>query len=98
MDYHQHIDCTDCLEQWWSWVQQQSVKPIRGFEDKKNPDGSLYTYQQQQLATHMQMYLIICDMCSRGKSSASIHSIMEVFIKRDQDYFSSGFIRLSNVL
>ncbi len=80
MNYHHHENCSNCVREWWGWAKTQSIQPIKGFEDKRNPDGTPFTFQQQQLATRMQMYLIICDLCSRGKSSASIQSIITAFL------------------
>lgn len=79
MNYHQHSDCSQCIDQWWGWVKKQPVPPLKGFRDKKNPDGSKFSYQQQILATKMQLYFIIDDLCKRGKSSDTIQSIITAF-------------------
>ncbi len=35
INYHQHSDCSQCIDQWWGWVKKQSVPPLKGFRDKK---------------------------------------------------------------
>jgi hypothetical protein len=80
MTEHKHANCSKCIDHWWSWAQNQSVQPIKGFRDKVNPNGTRYSYIQQKKATKFQIYLIICDLCRRGKSSASIQSIITAFL------------------
>lgn len=80
MTEHKHANCSKCIDHWWDWAQNQQVQPIKGFRDKRNPDGTRFSYRQQKVATRIQMYLIICDLCSRGKSSASIQSIITAFL------------------
>ncbi len=79
MNFHQHSDCSQCIEHWWGWVKKQPVTPLKGLGDKKNPDGTQYSYQQQILATKMQLYLIIRDLCHRRKNSNTIQTIITAF-------------------
>lgn len=76
---HQHEDCSECVSDWWEWVKNRISKPIEGFNDKKNCDGTPFSYFQQKGATRVQMYWIICDLCKRRKSSASIQSTLAAF-------------------
>jgi hypothetical protein len=79
MNYHQHDNCQQCIDKWWQWASTQPVAPIKGFGDKRNPDGTLFTVEQQQQTTKLQLYLIISDLCSRGKSSTCIQTIISAF-------------------
>ncbi len=77
---HQHEDCSECIEDWWEWARSKINKPIDGFQEKKNPDGTAFSLIQQKGATHVQMYWIICDLCHRKKNPRSIHSILASFV------------------
>lgn len=76
---HQHEDCSECINDWWEWARNRIHKPIDGFYEKKNPDGTPFSLSQQQGATHVQVYWIIYDLCRRGKNSRSIQSILSAF-------------------
>lgn len=78
--HHQHNNCLNCVNHWWRWAMMQIKHPISGFQDKKNPDGTPFSYRQQKQATNMQIYFIIYDLCRRGKSSTSIQSVIEAFL------------------
>jgi hypothetical protein len=62
-----------------SWIRSCAQKPIRGFDHKTNPDGSLFNYYQQKNATHTQLYNIILDMKKRGKDERQIVSMLTSF-------------------
>lgn len=79
MNFHQHSNCSHCIDQWWEWVKNQPIPPLKGFSDKKNIDGTQFSYHQQIMATKQQLYLIICDLCARGKSSTNIQAIIVAF-------------------
>jgi hypothetical protein len=61
------------------WVVSTVKTPIKGFEEKRNPDGSFYTYKQQLLATYKQVYIIIMDLLIRGKSKQEIMHTLQLF-------------------
>lgn len=77
---HRHEDCSGCAQDWWRWVRINISKPISGFDEKKNPDGSPFSLAQQRSETHAQMYWIIRDLCARRKSSGSIQSTIAAFL------------------
>ncbi len=76
---HRHKDCSECINDWWEWVRERITKPINGFHDKKNQDGTPFSLAQQKGATRVQMYWIVCDLCRRKKNSTSIHTILSAF-------------------
>ncbi len=76
---HQHENCSECVTDWWEWARDNVKKPIIGFSDKKNPDGSPFNLEQQRGETHAQIYWIIRDLCRRGKNSTKIQSILSAF-------------------
>ena len=77
---HHHADCSRCVKAWCQWIKQIVIQPIQGFDHKSNPDGSYFSYPQQQQATQTQLYWIIFDLCRRKKSSADIKSTLLAFI------------------
>jgi hypothetical protein len=62
-----------------SWIKENITRPLRGFEDKKNADGSPYSFRQQMRATYHQLIEIVGDLISRGKPHSSIKDTLISF-------------------
>lgn len=61
------------------WVTRHINRPIKGFDQKKNSDGTLYTKNQQLSSTRYQAMAIAAYFIARGKSQKEILQILEVF-------------------
>jgi hypothetical protein len=61
------------------WIRNNITRPLRGFEDKKNPDGTPYSFKQQMRATYHQIREIVSDLISRGKAQSDIKNILVSF-------------------
>ncbi len=55
-----------------SWVLDHVRRPIAGFESKRNPDGSYYSYDQQLQATYMQVLYVAHYWVTLGKPKEEI--------------------------
>jgi hypothetical protein len=73
------IDHITIPEKFSLWIHEQITEPIRGFEHKQNPDGTMYSRTQQLDATRKQAVAIVHDFLRRGKSEADIFSILYLF-------------------
>jgi hypothetical protein len=73
------IDRITIPEEFFLWIHTYITEPIRGFEHKKNPDGSYYTTSQQITATRKQAIAMVHDFLQRGKSEADIFQILYLF-------------------
>lgn len=62
-----------------SWIKACAKEPIKGFDHKKNPDGSFFSYLQQKNATYKQLQSIILDMKKRGKDEKQIITVLSAF-------------------
>lgn len=59
------------------WILENVRRPIRGFEHKRNPDGSWYSREQQVTATRFQAFNIAQDYIKRGKSPQDAIDILK---------------------
>jgi hypothetical protein len=61
------------------WITLHVNRPIKGFEHKRNKDGTLYTKSQQITSTRYQAMAIAAYFTARGKTRKEILEILEVF-------------------
>lgn len=54
------------------WVKCNIRRPIRGFNDKRNNDGSRYSYEQQLVASRIQVLYVAHYLSTIGKSTEDI--------------------------
>jgi hypothetical protein len=73
-NYRHHISENIAL-----WVQTNINRPIKGFEHKRNADGSLYTKSQQISSTRIQALAVATYFIGRGKSQHEVLQILRVF-------------------
>ncbi len=71
--------CEGIENDFGTWMKENILRPIQGFEHMKNADGTYYTYDQQMRATYWQMFAIIRHFLKRGKSYDEIISILTLF-------------------
>jgi hypothetical protein len=62
------------------WIDQHISRPIRGFEHKKKANGSMYSRNEQLLATRYQLRLIAQSYMKRGVSPHEIVMRLKWFI------------------
>lgn len=68
----QHIIC---------WVMCNITRPIAGFNDKRNKDGSRYSYEQQILASRVQALYVAHYWSTIGRSTEDIIHSLEDFVE-----------------
>lgn len=62
------------------WVMTHIHRPIKGFEQKKNYDGTLFTKHQQLSSTRLQVLSIGMYFIDRGKSPEEVFAILQPFL------------------
>lgn len=62
-----------------SWVLTHVQKPIKGFEHKRNHDGTLFTKHQQLSSTRLQVLAIGMYFIDRGRKPEEVITILETF-------------------
>lgn len=67
------------LEHLETWVMTHINRPIKGFEHKRNYDGSLFTKRQQLSSTRLQVLAIGMYFLDRGKPVEEIFAILQSF-------------------
>ncbi len=72
--YRDHV-----LQNIEAWIMRNVNRPIKGFDQKKNIDGTLYTKSQQVASTRLQAVTIAAYFIARGKSEKEILGILELF-------------------
>lgn len=61
------------------WIQKNINRPIKGFESKRNADGSYYSFAQQIRATRCQVIAIARYFLQKGKSPHEIQGVLAHF-------------------
>ena len=61
------------------WVLGNIHRPIKGFEHKKNKDGSFYSFAQQMRATRSQIMAVAHYLLERGKSTEEVRGVLAHF-------------------
>jgi hypothetical protein len=61
------------------WVAKNIHRPIKGFEHKRNPDGSYYSFSQQMRETHRQAIAVAKYFLQRGKSTEEVCGVLAHF-------------------
>jgi hypothetical protein len=62
------------------WIKQNIHRPIKGFEHKRNPDGTYYSPDQQLKATHRQAVTAASYFVHKGKSRPEIINFLIAFL------------------
>lgn len=63
------------------WIKQHISEPIRGFDGKRNFDGTYYSLKQQIKASREQLLLIAIDYYDRGYPPERIIQELQYFRK-----------------
>lgn len=63
-----------------TWIEQNILKPIAGFEHKKKANGNEYSFDEQILATRYQVRLIAYSYLQKGKSYEEVISRLRWFV------------------
>lgn len=71
---------TPTLEHVEAWVFTHVTRPIKGFEHKRNHDGSLFTKRQQLSATRLQVLAVAMYFLGRGKSEEEVIRLLRIFL------------------
>lgn len=61
------------------WVVSNINRPIKGFEHKKNHDGSFFSYKQQLSSTRLQVLAVAIYFLNRGKSTTEVLQLLKTF-------------------
>jgi hypothetical protein len=62
-----------------TWINTHINKPIKGFDHKKNADGTLLSHEQQMHATRDQVLSVANYFFTRGRSQEEIIAIITNF-------------------
>lgn len=61
------------------WILKNINRPIKGFESKKNDDGSYYSFSQQIYATRLQVMAVARYFLQQGKSPDEVCGVLAHF-------------------
>ena len=61
------------------WIHENIHRPIKGFESKRNIDGTLYNYAQQINATRLQVLSVALYFLQRGKEVGEVTRVISHF-------------------
>ena len=76
---HQNADKFEVIQFFETWIAEHIHRPIKGFEHKRNSDGTFFNKRQQILATRVQILAIVSYFLARGKSAEEIREAVQVF-------------------
>ncbi len=62
-----------------AWIIKNINRPIKGFESKRNADGSYYTFAQQINATRLQVIAVAKYFLEQGKTPDEVHLVIAHF-------------------
>ena len=65
----------------YQWVEAHIKKPFKGFEHKRNSDGTFYSYDQQLCATRSQVVSMAYDLIKRGWDDVKIIKWLQTQMK-----------------
>lgn len=69
----------------YQWVEVNISKPFKGFEHKRNQDGTFYSYEQQIYATRAQVVSMAYELIKKGWNDIKIISWLECQMKCNLD-------------
>ncbi len=66
-----------------SWIVNNITTPIKGFDHKRNPDGSFFSIEQQLHQTRLQVVAVASYFYHRGRSTTEVMDIITSFQEED---------------